>query len=123
LLGGQSAVTLNHPGLPVVVDQSGLSVKVNHPVLTADNVSFVQIVAAELAAKQYTISAMSLPATSSELDVQLAGQPYFVKFNLQTNDAREQAGTFLATINQLHSQNITPAKYVDVRVDGRAYYQ
>jgi hypothetical protein len=65
---------------------------------------------------------MVLPVQTNELDVNLAGQSYFVKFDLQENDPRQQAGTFLATIASLKSQNITPTKYVDVRVDGRAYY-
>jgi hypothetical protein len=124
LIGGSSAAALGQANkLPVVTDQSGLDVHTNHQVLSAANVSFIQTVIAELAAKQVTVSGMTLPPAASELDVQLAGQAYFVKFNLQSNDPRGQAGTFLATIAQLHSQNITPAKYVDVRVDGRAYYQ
>lgn len=123
LIGAKSAASLDQSGLPVLTDQSGLRVQVNHPVLTSANISFIQTVFAELAAKQYAVSAMALPATASELDVQITGQPYFVKFNLQTNDAKGQAGTFLATIAQLHSQSTTPTKYVDVRVDGRAYYQ
>jgi hypothetical protein len=64
-----------------------------------------------------------LPPAASELDVQLNGRPYFVKFNLQSNNPRGEAGTFLATIAQLSRQNIVPGHYVDVRVDGRAYYQ
>ena len=78
---------------------------------------------AQLTAKQYTISALTLPAGTSELDASLSGLPYIVKFNLQATNARQQVGTFLATAGRLSSQHITPAKYVDVRVDGRAYYQ
>jgi hypothetical protein len=66
---------------------------------------------------------MSLPSNANELDIQIAGQPYEVKFNLHSDKAREQAGTYLATIASLQKQGITPSKYIDVRVDGRAYYQ
>ncbi len=66
---------------------------------------------------------MTLPVGTSELDVRLAGQPYSVKFNLESGTARQQAGTFLATESKLKSQNVTPAEYIDVRVDGRAYYK
>lgn len=110
-------------GLPLLNDQSGLKAQLNSQALPASNVRFVQAILAQLAAKHFNPSSMTLPASTSELDVQLVGQAYFVKFNLQSNDPRGQAGTFLATISSLKHQNITPAKYVDVRVDGRAYYQ
>ncbi len=109
--------------LPQVVDQSGLAVRTGHQVLAPSDVTFVQIVLAELAAKHIGVSSMVLPPASRELDVYIAGQPYFVKFNLENNNARQQAGTYLATIAQLGRGHVTPAHYIDVRVDGRAYYQ
>ncbi len=110
-------------GLPVLTDQSGLTVDLNRQALSSAYVKFIQIVVAELAAKQYKTSNLVLPAGSSELDAHLAGQPYFVKFNLQDTDPRGEAGTFLATIASLKKQNVTPSQYVDVRVPGRAYYK
>jgi hypothetical protein len=109
--------------LPIVTDQSGLQVRLGRQALTAADVSFVQAVIAQLASKQYAVSALTLPATTRELDVSIDGKPFIVKFNLQSGDARQQAGTFLATIGQLQSQNVMPGQYVDVRVDGRAYYK
>jgi hypothetical protein len=114
---------LGLPGLPVVSDQSGLNLQLSHQVLPATSVNFIETVVGQLAAKHFTISSMTLPAAASELDVQISGQPYIAKFNLENNDPRQQAGTLLATIAQLQKQNITPSKYIDVRVDGRAYYQ
>ncbi len=109
--------------LPLVGDQSGLNVRIGQQVLSSKNVSFIEYVSKQLAAKNITVSAMTLPAAASQLDVQIAGKPYSVKFNLQSNTARQQVGTYLATSTQLDKQNITPAKYIDVRVDSRAYYQ
>lgn len=114
---------LNTSSIPNVTDQSGLKATQGHLVLPSDNVSFIEMVFGQLQAKGYNISSLTLPAGSGELDARVAGQPYYVKFNLENNDPRQQAGTYLATIAQLKSQNITPAKYIDVRVDGRAYYQ
>jgi hypothetical protein len=122
ILKAPNAQSLNL-NLPIVTDQSGLNVALGKMAITSSDVYFIEEVAGQLNAKSYSVSAMTLPANSDELDVSLAGQPYFVKFNLNSGDARQQAGTFLATIANLKSQNITPAKYVDVRVDGRAYYQ
>ena len=109
--------------LPLAHDQSGLGLSLNHQALSTANISFIQAVLAQLRAKHLPIADMTLPTATSELDVQLAGQPYYVKFNLQSTKPREQAGTLLATINQLQRQGVTPAHYVDVRVEGRAYYQ
>jgi hypothetical protein len=92
-------------------------------VLPANSVTFVQTLVAQLSSKHYTIASMTLPPAASELDVKLVGQAYSIKFNFENNDPRQQVGTFLATIAQLQKQNITPSQYVDVRVDGRAYYQ
>lgn len=109
--------------LAVVTDQSGLGVTLDRQVLSSSDVSFIRTVAAELAARHVGVSSMVLPPGTSELDVHISGQPYLVKFNLETGDARQQAGTFLAVQAQLKSQRVTPALYIDVRVDGRAYYK
>ena len=109
--------------LPIVTDQGGLNVTVNRQALTSGNVGFIQTVIAQLAAKGFKVTTMELPVGTSELDVRLEGQPYIVKFNLESGTARQQAGTFLATQNKLKSQNIVPGQYIDVRVDGRAYYK
>lgn len=109
--------------LPLVTDQSGLEVSLNHQALTVSDVGFIQTVVAQLNAKAVTVATMTLPASTNELDVHLSGAPYFVKFNLQNNDARQQVGTFLATRAYLQKQNVTPSQYIDVRLDGRAYYK
>jgi hypothetical protein len=109
--------------LPLLTDQSGLTLERNRQALPSDDVSFIQTVVAQLNAKSIKIYAMTLPPGGSELDVQPVSAPYFIKFNLENDDPRQQVGTFLAAEANLSSQHITPAKYIDVRVDGRAYYQ
>jgi hypothetical protein len=114
---------LDNLHLPVIDDLSGIRVTLNHQIITPSDVRFIQIIVAQLASRQFTVASLTLPPAASELDVHLVGQPYLVKFNLQTSDAREQAGTFLATASYLDKQNTTPGEYVDVRVDGRAYFK
>lgn len=123
LLRADSAEELAQYKLPPVNDQSGLKLAVGHQALSGENVKFIQTIKTQLAAKGYTVESMTLPASSSQLEVRLSGQPYTVKFNLHSSKAREQAGTFLATIDYLKKHNQAPGQYVDVRVDGRAYYQ
>lgn len=110
-------------GLLRVNDQSGLQAATGEQVIPAQQIRFMETVVAQLAARQYTVSELILPAASSQLDVKLVNEPFQVKFNLQSNTAREQAGTFLATIAKLKKENAIPGQYIDVRVPGRAYYQ
>lgn len=123
LIRSNDASSLNQPSLPEVKDLSSLKLELGRQALPNDSVAFIRNVVAQFAASKITISGMTLPANTSELDVQPAGQPYIVKFNLHSDKPRQQAGTYLATIQALQKQGVTPGKYVDVRVDGRAYYQ
>lgn len=115
--------SFNSLGLPVIQDQSGLTITLGQPTLTSSYVSFIQTVVYQLSAKHYQISSMTLPASSSELDVGLAGISYQIKFNLENNSPKLQVGRFLAVENYFKQNNISPSSYVDVSVEGRAYYK
>lgn len=108
--------------LPVITDESGINVKTGDIALPKQSVVFIAQVAGQLKAKQLTITGWRMPAQASELDVTIEGVPYYVRFNLQ-GDPRAEAGTFLATKNYLDSKNSKPGQYIDVRVNGRAYYK
>lgn len=124
LLPSTSLVTASRDKLPTVVDQSGLKVEPDHLALPSTTVAFIQMVTLQLQARSFTIASMTLPAASQELDVRLADKPFAIKFNLADSDhARSQAGTFLATFAQLQEQGVTPGNYIDVRLVGRAYYK
>jgi hypothetical protein len=110
-------------GLPSVTDASGFQLALNNQVLSSGDVRFIQTVVAGLRAKHIAISNMTLPPAANELDVSIGVKQYYVKFNLHNATPDLQVGTFLATQKRLQGEGITPAKYIDVRVDGRAYYQ
>lgn len=110
-------------GLPSVTDRSGFKLALNSQVLTRGDISFIQAVVSGLKAKNVGVKEMTLPSLANELDVTIVGQPYFVKFNLHAEQPKLQIGTFLAVQQHLAGQSITPAAYIDVRVDGRAYYK
>ncbi len=122
LTSNPSATTFSALHLPTVTDQSGLVLTRNIQALPSDDITFIQTIIAQLSARGFSVATMSLPAATSELDVQLKSESYYIKFNLESDDARQQVGTFLATQAYLQTQNITPTKYIDVRLDGRAYY-
>lgn len=109
--------------LPFVTDQSGLLLASGKAVLTASEVSFITSVSHGLQAAKMAWQQLVLPPAASELDVQMAGKPYYVKFAMQGGaDGRQQLGTFLAAINHLQG-GAQPSQYVDVRVPERAYYK
>jgi len=110
--------------LPVVTDQSGLNVALGDIALPSDDIGFILAVDGQLQAQHYQISSLVLPPAASELDVHFADKPYYGKFNMHNvATARQQAGTFIATDADLAGKHTVPAQYIDVRVDGRAYYK
>ncbi len=122
LISAKQVPHIEKLGLPVITDQSGLPVVLGKPALPSTSVSFITEVVGQLKAKKLDIGSLTLPVGTSELDVRLSGAPYVVKFNLR-GDARGEAGTYLAVKQQLERDHKTPATYIDVRVEERAYYQ
>lgn len=123
LLTGSQLASLSSLNLPLVTDDSSVKVALRRQALTSDSVNFILTVVAQLQARQLAIETLTLPAGTSQLYVRLKGQPYFIKFNLASNSSRQQVGTLLAVYDNLQSKQITPGEYIDVRVDGRAYYR
>lgn len=120
---GSQSSSLN---LASVTDQSGIAVTLGKQALPKSETLFIHSVMQQLKDKHIGVQSMVLPAATSELDVYIKGQPYFVKFNIHDNNqdaARVQSGTFIALKAQLEGQHITPSQYVDVRIEGRAYYK
>ena len=123
LLSVKDVKTIPSLKLPILTDQSGLKLVLGQRVLSSTDISFIQGMIAQLAAKHVVVSGLTLPVASREIDASIAGVGYIVKFNLQDGKPLQQAGTFLATKMRLDSQSITPSQYIDVRVPGRAYWQ
>ncbi len=106
-----------------VSDNSGSAVRIGQPVLASNAVAFIMSVQYQVEQKRLSVSTYVLPAGTSELDMYLDSLPYFVKFNLASDTALQQVGTFLAVKHNLEGRGVSPASYIDVRVDGRAYYK
>lgn len=108
--------------LPVVSDESGLSLELGHYALSKESVDFVQGVAEQLKRKKIEVQSMVLPAAANEMHVRIAGSPYYIKFNLG-GEGRVQSGTYIATRKKLAQDNVIPREYIDVRVPGKVYYK
>ncbi len=109
-------------GVPNIDDQTNVPVKVGSPTLTADTVRFIRTVVGELKAKNLKVESLALPKTPEELDVRLEGQGYYLKLNL-LNDAKQQAGSYLALKEKLDNDGTAVKEYIDLRVDERAYFK
>ncbi len=110
------------PKLPTVQDESSIPAEQGEQVLPKENVTFITTVLYQLSAKKITVDSMQLPKAPNELRARISGTKYYVKFSL-VGDARVQSGAFLAVYDRLKSQNVTPAEYIDVRVEDRVYFK
>lgn len=109
-------------GLLLVRDQSGLPVTLGNQVLTQETVQFILDAAYQLKAKDYQISGLLLPISINELDIHIEGLPFFVKTDA-SGKAREQIGSFIAVHEHLREQGVTPAEYVDARLEEKVFYK
>lgn len=98
-------------------------VSIGKRVIPLSTIEFIKDVEYQFSQKNLQIETVELPAVANELHVKPKGVDYKIKFNLQ-NDAREQVGTYFAVIDRIsHDKALMPRSYVDVRVEGRAYYK
>ncbi len=109
-------------GLVVVQDQSGLSISIGKHAIPSHTVSFITAVIAHLEANNLTASELTLPKSANQLDIHIQELPYYVKTDV-AGDARLQIGSFLAVKESLAGEGITPAEYIDVRVEEKVFYK
>lgn len=119
---GAVVESLRQAGLPEVQDQSRIEVEQGKVVLPSTTVSFITEVVQQLRATGLAITTLKLPSAASELHLNIDGVGYYAKFNTR-GDARVAVGSFLALKQHLESQQKTPAEYIDVRIETRAYYK
>lgn len=122
LMPVSAANGLDTASLPTIRDDSSIQPAVGKGVLSTAQVSFMLTLLAQLRAAHIGIQSLTLPAVPEELHLKATGSNYIVKFNL-LEDARLQAGTYLAVKSKLEGDKVTPAEYIDVRVPERAYYK
>lgn len=122
LMSASQVPNLGKLGVPVVADESGITLKEGQLALPSATVAFISEVSGQLRAKGIEVTSYTLPPGANELHVRVSGAPYYVKFNTHGN-AREEAGTYLAVKGKLEAEKKVPREYVDVRVENRAYFK
>lgn len=108
--------------LAVVEDGSGIDIKLGEQAVTTDTIEFIKSIRAQFAAKQIAISRLELPVVVNELNIYPEGQKYYVKTDT-TGDPRLQFGGYMAVKEHLEGKGITPAEYIDARVEEKVFYK
>jgi hypothetical protein len=114
--------SINQLQLPII-NQASLSPVVGQNILSSEQVSFINNVFEQLKLKNITVKYFTITNSGTELNAYINNEPYYVKFDLEQNNPQLQAGDYLAAINYLNHQKITPKQYIDVRVEGRVFYK
>ncbi len=109
--------------LPVIRDETGILAEAGKIVIPAAQAQFLSKLHAQLRAQNIDIQSITLPQkAANEADVRITGLPYYVKFSIES-DPRQAVGTYLAAKAKLDGEGVTPAEYIDVRVDEKVFYK
>ncbi len=108
--------------IPKVNDESSLPITLGKGVLTSQEISYITVLATQIDHTKPMIDTISLPPVVNQLNLKLKQSSFIVKFDMQ-NDPRTAAGAFLALKQRLDADHITPSLYMDMRLEGRAFYK
>lgn len=105
-----------------IADESNIPISVGKQVLPQDTVAYIQTLLQQLQTTNTAFDTITLPLAANEVQVQLTGKPYYVRFNT-LEDPQVQVGTLRAVQNRFEKTGETPQTYIDLRVAERAYYK
>lgn len=112
----------NTQGLLQVKDESGLPLA-SQRVASRQTMQFIGRVVSQLQTKGSlkVVEVILPPGLLKQIDVVIENRPYRVKLNTDRS-AQGQASDVIATLRYIDTQQISP-KYIDTRVEGKAFYQ
>ncbi|HZP55551.1 MAG TPA: hypothetical protein VFB03_02145 [Candidatus Saccharimonadales bacterium] len=119
---GKSSDFPNIKDLPIVIDQTGFSIKTGEQILPADNIDFIKKLIAQANQAHVQVRSLTFPPRAQELDLKTIDKDYYVKFYMGS-DVILQSGQFLAARHQFDQTGNQPKEYLDVRVPGRVYFK
>jgi hypothetical protein len=109
------------PGnLPEVIDETGYLVEEGKPILSSEQVDFIDEIIFQTNQKRLTTSQINLKPGGEEVHFKFEGLSYLVKFSFEV-DSRKSAGAFLSLKKHLEAKGPLPNEYIDARVPERAY--
>ncbi len=107
--------------LPTVEDTTNLPVRLGDQAVSAHFVDFCLEAIRLLPGQGVQVSKLKIPVTTTEVDIYTA-KGFYIKFDT-TRSASGEVGDLGKVLNLLKSQNKQPAEYIDLRIDGAAYYK
>lgn len=122
--GQGTAFTYDYFDTPLVSveDKSGIAPDSGGSVASQRFIVFLgKLVGAVNAGNKGQVSGIVIPTSTREIDLKLQGREYPVKTHID-RDPLQQAEDIINALSYFDSRHIVPA-YVDVRVDGEAFYK
>ncbi|HSX48617.1 MAG TPA: FtsQ-type POTRA domain-containing protein [Candidatus Nanoarchaeia archaeon] len=108
--------------LPTVLDSANLPVKAGDKVVPAKFVKFCTDIVEQMPKRTgVAVASLRVPDTTSEVYV-TTNKGYLIKFDT-TREASEQIDDLVNVLATLSRIKKTPAEYIDLRVENRAYYR
>lgn len=107
--------------LPVVEDSTNLPVELGDRVVPARFVAFTLELIRLLPKQGEQITNIKVPDTTSEVYVETKNG-YYLKFDT-TRQASGEVGDLAKVLALLKSQGKKPTEYIDLRIEGKAYYK
>lgn len=111
--------------LPLIEDQGGAAVEAGQTVLTDTIVSDIAALYKQLPdlySGGAKVSKILLPRSTREIQAQVTGQNYVIKFSAERS-IDEQIGELRLLLDLLKQTNTVPSSYIDVRVPNKVYYK
>ncbi len=103
-------------------DESGAEIKIGEQALSKQAVSFIKDFLLQTEAKQLSISQLSMPAGTNEIDIRFKDVSYYVKTNSSGNP-KLQAGSFIAVRDKLAGEGSAAQEYIDVRLEDKVFFK
>ncbi len=109
-------------GLPTVVDSTNLPAAAGRVVVSPRFVSFTTAIVGGLPAQTaLKVAELRVPDTTTELYAKV-DKGYTIKFDT-TKDPADQLNKLKTVLAELKRLSKTPAEYIDLRVEAKAYYK
>jgi len=107
--------------LPIVEDSTNLEVVAGSQIVSRSFLEFVTMIYRQLPEKGIKATSFEIKETTTELFVSTQAG-YVIRFDT-TRPSSEQLTDLVAVLDLLQQRGSTPKEYIDLRVNGRAFYK
>lgn len=108
--------------LPKVIDEIGVPIEIGGTIISSQDVAFISKIEKIAKEKGIVVEKYTTPNLPKQIDVKVAGEGYYTKFNLN-EDPAVQIGTWLVARDNLIKNNQVPAEYIDIRALEKVYWK